>query len=92
VKTTIESAPAKKFEATQDTTQIKNFIDGQFVEPVGGRYLDNIEPATGRHIRRSQTATVAMSILLLKRRKKPSRIGRENPRKSDRAFSCVSPI
>jgi len=28
--------------------QIKNFIDGQFVEPVGGKYLDNIEPATGK--------------------------------------------
>ena len=28
--------------------QIQNFIDGQFVEPVGGRYLDNIEPATGK--------------------------------------------
>ena len=28
--------------------QIRNFIDGQFVEPVGGKYLDNIEPATGR--------------------------------------------
>src|ERR1700731_1749475 len=28
--------------------QIRNFIDGQFVEPVGGRYLDNIEPATGK--------------------------------------------
>ena len=28
--------------------QIKNFIDGQFVEPIGGRYLDNIEPATGK--------------------------------------------
>src|SRR5689334_14384347 len=27
---------------------IENFIDGQFVEPVGGRYLDNIEPATGK--------------------------------------------
>jgi aminomuconate-semialdehyde/2-hydroxymuconate-6-semialdehyde dehydrogenase len=30
------------------STQIKNFIDGQFVEPIGGRYLDNIEPATGK--------------------------------------------
>src|SRR5437762_9161051 len=29
-------------------TQINNFIDGQFVEPVGGKYLDNIEPATGK--------------------------------------------
>ena len=28
--------------------KIRNFIDGQFVEPVGGRYLDNIEPATGK--------------------------------------------
>jgi aminomuconate-semialdehyde/2-hydroxymuconate-6-semialdehyde dehydrogenase len=28
--------------------QIQNFIDGQFLEPVGGKYLDNIEPATGK--------------------------------------------
>jgi len=28
--------------------RIKNFIDGQFVEPIGGKYLDNIEPATGK--------------------------------------------
>src|SRR2546425_4276487 len=28
--------------------QIRNFINGQFVEPIGGRYLDNIEPATGK--------------------------------------------
>jgi aminomuconate-semialdehyde/2-hydroxymuconate-6-semialdehyde dehydrogenase len=27
--------------------KILNFINGQFVEPVNGRYLDNIEPATG---------------------------------------------
>src|SRR5260370_24193440 len=33
---------------TTEKPQIRNFIDGQFVEPVGGRYLDNIEPATGR--------------------------------------------
>ena len=29
-------------------TKIRNFIDGQFVEPAGGKYLDNIEPATGQ--------------------------------------------
>ncbi len=29
-------------------TRIRNFIDGQFVEPMGGKYLDNIEPATGQ--------------------------------------------
>src|SRR3982751_470156 len=28
--------------------KIKNFIDGKFVEPTGGKYLDNIEPATGK--------------------------------------------
>jgi aminomuconate-semialdehyde/2-hydroxymuconate-6-semialdehyde dehydrogenase len=28
--------------------QIQNFIDGRFVEPIGGHYLDNIEPATGK--------------------------------------------
>src|SRR6266699_6658825 len=28
--------------------RIQNFIDGQLAEPIGGRYLDNIEPATGR--------------------------------------------
>ena len=31
-----------------ESPQIQNFIDGQFVEPVGGKYLDNIEPATGK--------------------------------------------
>jgi aminomuconate-semialdehyde/2-hydroxymuconate-6-semialdehyde dehydrogenase len=31
-----------------ETLTIRNFIDGQFVEPVGGKYLDNIEPATGQ--------------------------------------------
>ena len=28
--------------------QIRNFIDGQFIEPAGGNYIDNIEPATGK--------------------------------------------
>jgi aminomuconate-semialdehyde/2-hydroxymuconate-6-semialdehyde dehydrogenase len=27
---------------------IRNFIDGEFVEPIAGQYLDNIEPATGK--------------------------------------------
>ena len=31
----------------KETIQIQNFIGGQFVRPKGGRYLDNIEPATG---------------------------------------------
>ena len=28
--------------------RIENFIDGKFVDPLGGKYLDNIEPATGK--------------------------------------------
>src|SRR3954453_4745753 len=28
--------------------QIQNFIDGEFVEPISGRYIDNVEPATGK--------------------------------------------
>jgi aminomuconate-semialdehyde/2-hydroxymuconate-6-semialdehyde dehydrogenase len=28
--------------------KIQNFINGEFVEPISGRYLDNIEPATGK--------------------------------------------
>jgi aminomuconate-semialdehyde/2-hydroxymuconate-6-semialdehyde dehydrogenase len=31
-----------------ESIHIQNFIDGQFVEPIGGKYLDNIEPATGK--------------------------------------------
>jgi len=31
-----------------ESPQIQNFIDGHFVEPIGGKYLDNIEPATGQ--------------------------------------------
>ena len=28
--------------------QFRNFINGEFVEPISGRYLDNVEPATGK--------------------------------------------
>jgi len=28
---------------------LANFIDGRFVEPMGGTYLDDIDPATGEH-------------------------------------------
>src|SRR5881227_2809008 len=33
---------------TQTLVGIRNFIGGEFVEPIGGRYLDNVEPATGK--------------------------------------------
>jgi aminomuconate-semialdehyde/2-hydroxymuconate-6-semialdehyde dehydrogenase len=28
--------------------KIRNFINGEFVDPTGGKYLDNFEPATGK--------------------------------------------
>src|SRR2546421_9853533 len=33
---------------TQTLVRIRNFINGEFVEPITDRYLDNIEPATGK--------------------------------------------
>src|SRR6266850_203355 len=36
------------FPVRTESLRIQNFIDGQFVEPISGRYLDNIEPATGK--------------------------------------------
>ena len=33
---------------TKTPEKIQNFIDGQFVEPLGGQYFDNVEPATGK--------------------------------------------
>src|SRR5207249_985662 len=35
-------------DVAAEQIRIRNFIDGQFVAPVGGKYLDNIEPATGK--------------------------------------------
>jgi aminomuconate-semialdehyde/2-hydroxymuconate-6-semialdehyde dehydrogenase len=31
-----------------ESLRIQNFIDGEFAEPIGGKYLDNLEPATGK--------------------------------------------
>ena len=31
-----------------EPNKIRNFIDGRFMEPAAGKYLDNIEPATGK--------------------------------------------
>src|SRR6478735_3456617 len=45
--------------------KIRNFIDGQFVEPVGGKYLENIEPATGRpysQVASSDTRDVELAV------------------------------
>jgi aminomuconate-semialdehyde/2-hydroxymuconate-6-semialdehyde dehydrogenase len=34
--------------AASDMKRIKNFIDGETSDPVGGSFLDNVEPATGQ--------------------------------------------
>jgi aminomuconate-semialdehyde/2-hydroxymuconate-6-semialdehyde dehydrogenase len=47
MKTISEPAPAKPV-VPATLPQIGNFIGGQFAGPVGGDYLDNIEPATGK--------------------------------------------
>src|SRR2546423_545857 len=31
-----------------EAIKIRNFVDGDFVDPIAGKYLDNIEPATGK--------------------------------------------
>ena len=36
------------FAVRTEPPRVQNFIGGQFVEPSSGRYLDNIEPATGK--------------------------------------------
>ncbi len=33
---------------TKTSSKIRNFLNGEFVEPVAGKYLDNIDPATGK--------------------------------------------
>jgi aminomuconate-semialdehyde/2-hydroxymuconate-6-semialdehyde dehydrogenase len=50
---------------TQSLVRIKNFIDGEFVEPAGGKYLDNLEPATGKPC--SQLADSSLTATLLDR-------------------------
>jgi len=63
---------------TKTAEKIQNFIDGQLVDPVGGKYLDNIEPATGRPY--SQVAD------------KRLQGGRRRPQRTGRVFFCALPI
>lgn len=52
------------------TVQIRNFIDGEFVEPVGGHFLDNIEPATGKvysQVADSEAADVELAVAAAQR-------------------------
>ena len=48
---------------------IRNYIDGAFLDPVGGQFLDNIDPSTGNAyglIPRSQAADVDLAVATAK--------------------------
>ena len=48
---------------------IRNYIDGAFLDPVGGQFLDNIDPSTGNAyglIPRSQAADVDLAVTAAK--------------------------
>jgi aminomuconate-semialdehyde/2-hydroxymuconate-6-semialdehyde dehydrogenase len=48
-----------------ESLKIRNFIDGRFVDPLGGEFLDNIEPATGKPYSRvpdSETRDVELAV------------------------------
>ena len=48
---------------------IRNYIDGAFLDPVGGQFLDNIDPSTGNaygFIPRSQAADVDLAVAAAK--------------------------
>ena len=45
---TLSRPEAKRPKARDRAAQIRNFVGGEFREPASGRYLENIEPATGK--------------------------------------------
>jgi aminomuconate-semialdehyde/2-hydroxymuconate-6-semialdehyde dehydrogenase len=47
---------------TQMLFSIRNFINGEFVEPISGKYLDNIEPATGKPYSRVADASPTVTV------------------------------
>jgi len=76
---------------TKDSSRIKNFINGEFVEPVGGKYLDNIEPATGKpysQVADSDSRDVDLAVAAAEA---AFAIGRACQRKIDHESFCASP-
>ena len=43
---------------SQEPMQILNYINGKFVEPINGQWLDNLEPATGKKYSQVAASTV----------------------------------
>ena len=74
-----------------EPTRIENFIDGEFTPPIGGRYLANIEPATGKPYSQLPIAERQISILPLPRRRKLSPTGQKHRPRKDRRSFCASP-
>jgi aminomuconate-semialdehyde/2-hydroxymuconate-6-semialdehyde dehydrogenase len=60
--------PYLRYTQTQ-IMNIRNYIDGAFLDPVGGQFLDNIDPSTGNAyglIPRSQAADVDLAVAAAK--------------------------
>ena len=60
--------PYLRYTQTQ-IMNIRNYIDGAFSDPVGGQFLDNIDPSTGNAyglIPRSQAADVDLAVAAAK--------------------------
>ena len=60
--------PYLRYTQTQ-IMNIRNYIDGAFTDPVGGHFLDNIDPSTGNAyglIPRSQAADVDLAVAAAK--------------------------
>lgn len=60
--------PYLRYTQTQ-IMNIRNYIDGAFSDPVGGQFLDNIDPSTGNAygiIPRSQAADVELAVAAAK--------------------------
>ena len=85
-------APDTIASRAYDRAENHNFIDGEFVEPVGGKYLDNIEPATGNAYSQVADSDAAMSNSRSPRRKKLFPVGHARRRRIVRAFCCALPI
>jgi hypothetical protein len=76
-----------------EPNKIQNFIGGQFGEPVGGKYLDNIEPATGKpysQVADSESRDVELAVATAVRRCRVDREIESFPAAARAANQCCS--
>ena len=77
---------------TQTLVGIRNFMGGEFVEPISGRYLDNVEPATGKsysQVADSDARDVDLAAAAAE--KEPFVIGQKKRQPNDRTFCYELP-